>query len=111
MCDTVCEFCWQVSHTCLRHAGTALTGLVCPEQFLRFAPHGLAVLLEFEVAGLLPVGGADLEEVSAPQEVLEVLVALHTCENPSDHTVSANILVKPMSAPASSDQQQQLSDV
>lgn len=43
-------------------------------------PHGLAVLLEPVVAGLLPGRGADLEEVSALQEELEVLIALHTCE-------------------------------
>lgn len=62
-------------------AGTALTGLVRLEELLRFVPNGLAVVLEFEVTGLLPGRGADLEEVSSLQQELEVMVALHTCEH------------------------------
>lgn len=58
---------------------TALTGLVCLDQFLRLVPHRLAVLLELEEAGLLPGRGAHLEEVSPFEQELEVLVALHTC--------------------------------
>lgn len=45
----------QVSHTCSWVAGTAaLTGCAVLEGSLGFTPHGLAVLHESEVAGLLP---------------------------------------------------------
>lgn len=42
-------------------------------------PHGLAVLLESEVAELLPGWRADLEKISPLQEELEVRITLHTC--------------------------------
>lgn len=62
-------------------AWTALTGRVGLEEFLGFVPHGLAIFLQSEVAGLLPGRGADLEEVSPLQEELQVHIALHPCEN------------------------------
>lgn len=71
----------SLTHTIRWEAGTiALTFLVRLEGFLRFVPHGLAVLHESVVAGLLPGRGADLEEVSPLQEELQVRIALHTCE-------------------------------
>lgn len=60
------------------NSGTALTGLVGLEQLLRLVPHGLAVLLEFEEARLLPGAGANLEQVSPFEQELEVRVTLHT---------------------------------
>ena len=58
--------------------GGALTRLAGLEDFLGFAPHGLAVLLELEEARLLPRRGQDLEEIPAFQEELEVRISLHT---------------------------------
>lgn len=46
---------WWLSHTFRGHAGAAaLTRGVLPEGLLGFVPHGLAVFLQSEVAGLLP---------------------------------------------------------
>lgn len=59
---------------------TALTGLVPPEGFLGLMPHGLAVLLESEVAGLLPGWGADLEKISSLQEELQIHIPLQAWE-------------------------------
>lgn len=69
------------AHTRLWGDGAALTGLVRLDELLGLVPHRLAVILELEVAGLLPGRGADLEEVSTSEQELEVSIALHTCES------------------------------
>lgn len=76
--ETVTASGWvhKLSHTCWRDAGAALTRLVGLDDFLGLVPHGLAVLLQPEEAGLLPGRGAHLQEVSPLQEELEVLVPL-----------------------------------
>lgn len=66
----------------------ALTGLVGLEELLRLEPHGLAVLLQLEVTGLLPARWAHLQQVPPSQQELQVKVALHTWGRSSSSRVT-----------------------
>ena len=55
-----------------------LTGLVALEGFVGLVPHGLAVLLQFVEAVLLPGAGADLDQLPTHQQKLEICITFQT---------------------------------
>lgn len=62
------------------HAGRGgqLTGLVTSECFVGLVPERLAVLLQLEEAVLLPRAGANLDQLPADEQELQIRIALQT---------------------------------
>lgn len=58
--------------------GWGLTGLVPPERLVGLVPKRPAVLLQLEEAALLPGPGANLDQLAAHKQELQVGVALQT---------------------------------
>lgn len=58
--------------------GGQLTGLVSFECFVRLVPKCLAVLLQFEEAVLLPRAGANLDQLPADEQELQIRISFQT---------------------------------
>lgn len=58
-----------------------LTGLVSPERFVGLMPKCFAVFLQFEETVLLPRARANLDQLPAIQQELQIRISLQTCRS------------------------------
>lgn len=76
---------------------TSFMGLTCVfglHGLFGLMPHGLAVLLQLEVARLFPWARTDFQKVPAVYQELQVFVTLQTCGEDKDKTTPVVILSK-----------------